>query len=168
MQGRKVLLIDADLRKPDVARALGLPKGDCLVEALTDGRDPLECVVEADGISVLACGEPPQNSSELLSSPQMKDLINRAKERYDSVILDSAPVVGLADTKALSREVDTAILILRANSTDLEMALEAKEALAATGTQVLGFVLNQAHQRRAGYGYYKAYHPRVKADNGSH
>jgi capsular exopolysaccharide synthesis family protein len=143
LQGRRVLLIDGNLRKPGIAQTFELAKTDGLSEFLTGKNELQEYITQADSVDILPVREASVKSAEELSSPRMKALLEKARQAYDVVILDSAPVTGYADTKILAKEVDAVLLVLQADVSTLDLARDSKQALETAGVQVAGFVLNK-------------------------
>ncbi len=151
--GRRVLLVDCDLRRPRVHSALGLRPISGLAEVLTGDAKLEEAVIRADGaeLDVLAVRGRPANPSELLGSPAMRQLIADAAARYDRVILDTPAALGLPDAKAVSDRCDGIVMVVRADSTrqeDVQTVLEILDR-----RRVLGMVLNGASADQGRYGY---------------
>jgi succinoglycan biosynthesis transport protein ExoP len=146
--GRRVLLIDGDLRRPRLGKLFGLQFATGLSDALLaegDGTITLDSVVRpctVPGLYVLPGGSEPANISKLLHSQHLDSLIERARSEYDFVLIDSPPMMGMADARLLSRNADGVILISRAGETSPEQLGEAKERLADDGTPVIGTILN--------------------------
>ena len=163
--GRRVLLIDADLRKPTAHRKLGLPREPGLVQALFDEIDisPANVPQVGDDLHVLTAGSLAPNPSELLGSMRMRDLIVQAREDYDVVIVDAPPVLAATDAVLLSTQCDATIVVVRAGQThdyDLDATLE---ALDSVGASVIGTVLNGFDTTKA-YGYRYKYAVRYGSD----
>ena len=151
--GRRVLLIDCDMRKPKVHQALGLRPEAGLAEVLTEEVSLEDAVVKVEGMNleVLAVRGRPSNPSELLSSPRMRELIAEVSERYDRVILDTPAALGVPDAKAVAELSDGIVVVVRADVTahqDVEAALEILDR-----RRLLGLVLNGAHVNQGRYGY---------------
>ena len=146
--GRRVLLIDGDLRRPRLGKLFGLQFATGLSDALLDegnGKVTLDSVVRPSavpGLFVLPGGSEPANISKLLHSTFLDSLIEVARSEYDFVLIDSPPMMGMADARLLSRNADGVILISRAGETSPEQLTEAKERLADDGTPVIGTILN--------------------------
>jgi capsular exopolysaccharide synthesis family protein len=146
--GRRVLLIDGDLRRPRLGKLFGLQFASGLSDALLaegDGTITLDSVVRpctVPGLYVLPGGSEPANISKLLHSAHLDSLVERARSEYDFVLIDSPPMMGMADARLLSRNADGVILISRAGETSPEQLGEAKERLADDGTPVIGTILN--------------------------
>ena len=153
--GRRVLLIDCDLRQPKVHSALGLQPQSGLAEVLRNESILGEAITKVDGASfdVLPVRSRPPNPSELLGSPEMRKLIEEVSERYDRVILDSPAALGLPDAKAISEFCDGVVLVVRADMTseqDVQSVLEILDR-----ERVVGLLLNGAKVDQARYGYVK-------------
>jgi capsular exopolysaccharide synthesis family protein len=142
--GRRVLLIDGNLRRPEVARVLGLADNPGLAEALASQRNPMDYVVDANGIAVLPGGTVPSNPVELLSSPAMSLFLQQAQQRYDVVVIDGPPAVGFAETKALAKGAGGAILVVKGGSTSIDAVRETRDEIAVAGIPLVGTVLNFA------------------------
>lgn len=156
LQGRRVLLIDGNLRKPYVATAFGLAEREGLAEFLTSGNESCEHVTQADGVDIILSGVA-QKSTEMLSSPRMVALLEKTRHTYDVVIVDSAPIAGCADTSILAKQVDAALLVLRLGISRLDLAKDGRQTLETTGARVAGFVLNDIRQE--GHNYLRMFFP---------
>ncbi|XYY59642.1 CpsD/CapB family tyrosine-protein kinase [Bacillus velezensis] len=156
-QGKKVLLIDADLRKPTVHFTFKLDNGTGLTSALLKQMPFQKAVLPADeaNLDILTSGPIPPNPAELLSTGAMKDLLSEAAAVYDKVILDTPPVLAVADTKILGDYTDGAIMVISSGKTDKEKAAKAKEALDYCPCKLLGAVMNGKKQtKHSDYAYY--------------
>jgi capsular exopolysaccharide synthesis family protein len=146
--GRRVLLIDGDLRRPRLGKLFGSQFAAGLSEALLAedrGTITLDSVVRPStvpGLYVLSGGSEAANISKLLHSTHLDSLIERARSDYEFVLIDSPPMMGMADARLLSRVSDGVILICRAGETSPEQLGEARERLANDGTPVIGTILN--------------------------
>ncbi len=152
--GRKVLLMDCDLRRPKIHKSLGLTPRAGLGEVLSGQASFDESVMKVDGLSleVLAVRNLPSNPSELLASPEMRNLVEEMARRYDQVILDTPACLGLPDAKAISELCDGIVMVVRADVTpqdDVNLALEVLDR-----RRILGFLLNGVESSRRQYGYY--------------
>ncbi|TXL66759.1 CpsD/CapB family tyrosine-protein kinase [Cerasibacillus terrae] len=155
-QGKKILLIDADMRKPTVHYTFRLDNLRGLSNVLV-GENSLEQVVEFSGeenLDVISSGPIPPNPSELLASKKMQTFIEEAKENYDLVIFDTPPVLAVTDAQILANKVDGMLLVIRSGQTEKEAALKAKEALAPAHAKLLGTVLNDREKQGNNYYYY--------------
>jgi succinoglycan biosynthesis transport protein ExoP len=153
--GKRVLLIDADMRRPSIHSALGVPNKHGLSSVLVGETAATDAIVktEFDGLSVLPSGPIPPSPAELLSSPRMAAVLEQLSGLYDLVIIDSAPVLGLADSTELAALADGVIVIIesdRGRSGQLEGALR---RLRATNPVILGAVLTKFDPNRAGNAY---------------
>ena len=141
---RTVLLIEADLHQPALAKSLGLRPRPGLAECLEDGVDPLSQLrkVEPLGWYSLQAGSPRGNPTELIQSDALKAVMERLMPYFDWILIDTPPVLPLTDALSLSRQVDATLLVARADRTPRE-AIE--QALTVIGRKhVLGIVLNGA------------------------
>ncbi len=160
--GRRVLLIDADLRHPSLAAMLDLDNSVGVTTALLTGADLEACVqTHATGIDVLATGPTPPNPAEVLETEAMTALLNRARESYDIVVIDTPPLLPVADPAILASKVDGVLLIARYGRTRKDELLRATQRLAAVDARVLGVLLNATPKSSVyssyGYGYAYAY-----------
>lgn len=147
----RVLLIDADLRRPALADVFQLKAAAGLIEGLQgDAKLVLRQVSET--LSVLPAGRPTSDPMAALTSPRMRQLVNEAKESFDWVILDTPPLMLLPDAHLLSSLVDGAVLVVRANSTPFELVKRASEIIGRE--RITGVVLNHAETHVPGYGGY--------------
>ncbi|WP_051944509.1 polysaccharide biosynthesis tyrosine autokinase [Streptacidiphilus rugosus] len=154
--GSRVCLVDADLRSPSVAGTFGLVQDAGLTSVLIDAAtlDEVLQPVGTTGLCVLTSGQMPPNPAELLSSERMGDVLDELARCFDHVIVDSAPLLPVADTIGLGSLVDGAVLVVRSGRTASERVRHAVEALRAVGVPVLGAVLSMVQLRGAtGYGY---------------
>ncbi|PKR77803.1 capsular biosynthesis protein [Halalkalibacillus sediminis] len=154
-QGKSVLLVDADLRKPTVHYTFKMNNTFGLSNYLI-GEHPLEKLVQdvkIPGLDVLSCGPIPPNPSELLGSKQMKRLLEDAKSKYDLIIFDTPPVLAVTDSQVLSNYVDGALLVVRSKQTENESAIKSKELLEQANANILGVVLNDKDMEGKEYYY---------------
>lgn len=155
--GRSVLLIDADLRNPGVAKVLGLENSVGLVTVLL-GRATLDEAAQPhpSGVTFLGTGPQPPNPAEVLDTRVMRDLIAIARQRFDVVILDAPPLLPVADAAILLTEVDGALLLVRHGTTHREQLRRAVARAEAVGGRILGTVVNRAPLggKTSSYGYY--------------
>ncbi len=165
--GHRVLLIDADLRRPSVHKMLQLPNRPGLVSYLT-GQSDWQSLVQpsaAPGLDVFVCGPIPPNPAELLSSERMRNLIQQAATRYPFVLLDSPPLLNVADSRILATLVEGVVLVVKASGTARDVVRRAHVYARNVGANVIGVVLNNLDVRADGYyGYYASYHDAYEAD----
>src|SRR5690625_527447 len=155
-QGKKVLLVDADLRKPTVHYTFRLDNLRGLSNILVGEHALEEAATETDveNLDVLSCGPIPPNPSELLASKKMKQVLNDALLTYDLVIFDTPPVLAVADAQIMANIVDGSLLVIRSKQTEYEEAMRAKESLEPAKAKLLGTVLNDREKKEANYYYY--------------
>jgi capsular exopolysaccharide synthesis family protein len=162
-QGMRVLLVDADLRRPTLHTIFGTPREPGLTQVLV-GQMELEAALQetsVPGLSLLTSGVLPPNPAELLGSPVMRDLLRGMVDGFDMVILDTPPVMAASDSSVLGSMVDGVVLVVRAGRTERSMAQQAVRQLTSVGARVLGAALNDPDRAVAAYGgagyYYYAY-----------
>lgn len=161
----RVLLIDADMRRPrlhkvfDVGNDFGL--SDLLREPnpLTAAMLEQACVPSAiPNLFVLPSGGSRHSASTLVHSARLPELIKLARERFDSVVIDTPPMVNISDARVVGRLGEAVILVVRSAATTRDAALLAKRRFAEDGIQVLGTILNWWNPKTPGYGYYRYYY----------
>ena len=161
-RGSRVLLVDSDLRRPGLAKALGLRNKNGLAEILTGACEfdetLLQTVEGVDSLFLLPAGPYPPNPAELLCSMKMENLIKRLRERFDHVVLDSPPVLPITDATILSSMVDGVIMVVECESTTRAALSRACRVIEHSGGKILGTVLNKVDVRRDGYYGYRYYH----------
>ncbi|MBP2075910.1 CpsD/CapB family tyrosine-protein kinase [Oceanobacillus polygoni] len=155
-QGKKVLLIDADLRKPTIHYTFRLDNLKGLSNVLVGDIALQEAIVPSavQDLDLISCGPIPPNPSELLGSKRMQRMIAEARELYDVIIFDTPPVLAVTDAQILSAFVDGSILVVRSKSTETESAQKAVESLRAVNAKVLGTVLNDRDKKESNHYYY--------------
>lgn len=153
--GKSVLLIDCDMRNPTVhknfnlSNKVGLSSCISMDTALSDAVQK----TSIEGLYALTGGVIPPNPSELLGSEQMKNVLQRAKEQYDYVLIDTPPVMPVTDALIVGRFVDGMILVIASAEVKVEMARDVKNQLVNAGANILGVVLNKVRSEHHGYGY---------------
>ncbi|OLO27358.1 capsular biosynthesis protein [Priestia megaterium] len=155
-QGLKVLLIDADLRKPTGHYTFRLENHIGLTNVLTRQSTLAQAVQESEipHLSVLTSGPIPPNPSELLASAQMAELLREMKEQFDMIIFDTPPILAVADAQILANQVDGTILVVSSGKTEKDAALKSKELLSNAQGKLLGVVLNNRKVEEGNYYYY--------------
>ncbi len=163
----RVLLIDADLRRPAIDRQLGITDARAgLADALSDEHVGVADVVrrlEAYNLDVIPAGTPRAGVSQLLRSPRLDAFLQEARQRYAYILLDTPPLLPVFDSALLAKSVDGVLLVVSANRTPRKLLGEALNMLDAS--KVLGIVFNR--DERPLYGYYDAYY-RGYFPNASH
>lgn len=166
-RGAKVLIIDSDLRKPGVARGLGLQSAKGLSGVITGAYSLDEALIFAEppvNLWVLTSGPNPPNPAELLSSPAMENLLKDLRSRFDYLVLDSPPLLAVTDATVLSAIVDGVVLVVESGVTPRNAVIRSFRMLHDAGGRVLGTVLNKMDLRRDGY-YGYSYHRYYGSDH---
>jgi protein-tyrosine kinase len=155
-QGKKVLLIDADLRKPTVHYTFQLDNTIGLTNVLTKQTqlDKAAITTLVENLSVLSSGPIPPNPAELLGSKAMEDMLVAALEQFDIVIFDTPPVLAVTDAQILANRCDGTILVVGSGKTQIEPAMKSKELLLSSKGKLLGVVLNRKNAKDSQYYYY--------------
>lgn len=155
-QGKRVLLIDADLRKPTVHYTFSLTNSVGLTNVLTRLADFQEAVraTKIENLDVLTSGPIPPNPAELLSSRSMGEFLQEAYTEYDLLLFDTPPVLAVTDAQLLANLCDGTILVVSSGKTEIETATKAKELLQAAQAKLLGVVLNNKAIDNSNYYYY--------------
>ncbi len=159
--GNKILLIDADLRRPRIADVLNLNKKNGGLAGLLAGRKTLEAVLQKDpvvkNLDIIPAVGKTANAQNLLSSQQMRKMLSELTSKYDLVIIDSPPILAVADAAMIARVVDTSIFLVRWATTPRDTAAQALKQLYAFGCKMAGVVLTQVdttEHAKYGEGYY--------------
>ena len=165
---RKVLIIDADLRKPRIHQLFNVNNERGLGNLLSGGHLPdesLDGIVQQTnipGLSVLPSGPPTENPANLLYSENLSPMLAKFKSEFDMVIIDTPPMLQMPDARVLGRLADAVILVTRAGHTTRDVAVAANQRFAEDKTRVLGTILNDWDPKKSshyGYGYgYRNYH----------
>jgi capsular exopolysaccharide synthesis family protein len=158
--GKRVLLLDCDMRRPRVHRIFRTANDLGATTALLD-MDRLDEVVrptEVPNLSILTTGPLPPNPSEILHSEAFARLLAGLRDRFDSVVIDSPPVAPVTDAAVLSTKVDGTVLVVRALQTRKDLARRATRSLRDVGGHIVGAVLNAVDFERREYGYYQYYY----------
>ena len=161
--GKSVLLLDCDMRNPTVHKNFGLSNKLGLSSCISMGT-PLSAAVQAtkvDNLYALTSGVIPPNPSELLGSERMRELLQEAREIYDYVLIDSAPLGLVVDAAIIAKNCDASMLLIESSKVKYRFAQEVKAKLEATECPILGVVLNKVERAKTGkyYGkYYKKYY----------
>ncbi|MGQ0558406.1 MAG: GumC family protein [Sphingosinicella sp.] len=152
--GKRVLLIDADMRKPSFKTGLENPIG---LSNLLTNSEPLASGVlqtEAENIWLLTAGPTPPNPAELLSSTRLPSLLREAMAQFDLTVVDGPPVLGLADAPLLAAACQGAMMVVESGRTRTRAAVEALNRLRTAGAHMVGAILTRYRQEGYGYGYY--------------
>ena len=158
-QGKRVLLIDCDLRRPRLHKMFGHAQIPGLTNVLVGGASHAEVIAPSgiDNLSVMSAGPIPPNPVELLGSDAMGALLHRLAESYDLLLLDTPPVLVASDAAILSRHVDGTLYVVRAGQTQTAALRDGIQRLGTVGTQVLGIVVNDPDGQVAKFSSYYGY-----------
>ncbi len=153
--GSKVLLMDCDMRNPTVHKKFKLSNKVGLSSCISMGTSLEEAVqkTSVENLYVLTSGVIPPNPSELLSSERMQDILEQAEEAFDYVLIDTPPVLPVADALIMAAQADGVIMLLESGGVKVELARDVKEQLLNAGANILGVVLNKVRSEHHGYGY---------------
>ncbi len=156
---KKVILIDADFRRPVVHKLFGLSPRRGLGSVLTGDTELSEVIFPSgvDGLSILPCGPIPANPAELLSFPRFAELLAYIREQFDFVIVDTPPLLAVTDPCMVVSHVDGVLLTVRLSKQARPAARRAKEILNTLDAKVVGVVVNALQQRSSGYAYQAGY-----------
>jgi capsular exopolysaccharide synthesis family protein len=160
--GKKVILIDCDLRKPSVHKKMGITNYIGLTNILVQGVKKQECVFKTtvDNLFILTSGPIPPNPAELLGSKKMRDFIEELKHEFDLVLIDAPPVLAVTDAQILSTIADGVIFVASYGEVQKNALVDAKQLIEKVGGKVLGIVFNKVPESVSGYygKYYKGYY----------
>jgi polysaccharide biosynthesis transport protein len=154
--GNKVVVVDCDMRRPAVHRGTAVENNPGFVQCLTGHVELANAVLPVAGIenlSVIPCGPIPPNPAEVLSSPVCADLLHRLRAQFEYVLVDSPPLLSVADSRILATLVDAVVLVARAHSTPYDVVRRARTLLYGSGARILGVALNDLDVKRDGFGY---------------
>lgn len=150
--GHKVLLIDADMRRPSVSKMLNQPSSPGLSNMLTEeSENIIRHGVLVENLSILFSGDIPPNPSELISSDKMARCIEAFAKEYDYIIVDLPPVIAVSDPLAMSKNIDGMVVVVRHGHTRKSEIIETMRQLELVGANVLGFVYNDAPINKHSY-----------------
>lgn len=153
--GKRVLLVDADMRMPTTHYTFRTTIAPGLSSLLTRQRgwDQVIKRTEIKGLELITCGRIPLNPAELLGSTAMDDLIIDMKSRYDIIIIDAPPVLLVADAQILANKCDGTIVVVSAGKTEKNNVIRAKELLETSKANILGVILNNYQLEKSHYNY---------------
>jgi|GEM_PF-6122417 len=160
--GAVALLVDADMRHPALQTTFGVEREPGLADYL-DGKCTWQAATRAGvmaGLSFLPSGSGGTRSAELLESPRMRELLSEAREKFDVVIVDTPPVLGVADSTILCNLADATIFVIQASKNAKWLVRRARMELEAADAHIVGVVLNRVRSRRGEYYYYHRYYPK--------
>ncbi|HBF59497.1 MULTISPECIES: CpsD/CapB family tyrosine-protein kinase [Exiguobacterium] len=159
-QGKKVLIIDTDMRRPTVHYTFKVANGLGLSSLLTRQAEKEKAILptKVDNLSILTAGPIPPNPAELLSSRAMEHLVSQLRADFDVIIFDAPPLLQVADSRITSKLTDGVVLVVGCTTSDRQRVLKAKEQLDLAEAKILGVVLNRRELTDdSAYQYYYSY-----------
>jgi capsular exopolysaccharide synthesis family protein len=159
-KGVRVLLIDADLRRPSIHKTLGMGPHTGLSNVLTGSTTVDQSIVRSPvlpNLFVLPAGTPPPNPAELLASPNMRDVLQQLREQYDHIVIDTPPSLSVTDAVVLSPRADAVILVIRSGQTTKQALRRSRDILFQVNAKVVGVLLNAVDLSSPDYYYYYEY-----------
>jgi len=159
-KGTRVLLIDADLRRPSIHKTLGMGPRVGLSNVLTGGTTVQQATVRSSvlpNLFILPAGTPPPNPAELLASSQMMDILAELRDQYDHIIVDTPPTLSVTDAVVLSTRADAVVLVIRSGQTTKPALRRSRDILAQVNARVAGVLLNAVDLDSPDYYYYYEY-----------
>jgi len=159
-KGVRVLLIDADLRRPSIHKTLGMGPRSGLSNVLTGSANIEQAITRSPvlpNLSVLPAGTPPPNPAELLASSNMRDLLEELRGQYDHIVVDTPPTLSVTDAVVLSPRADAIVLVIRSGQTTKQALRRSRDILMQVNAKVSGVLLNAVDLSSPDYYYYYEY-----------
>jgi len=159
-KGTRVLLVDADLRRPSIHKTLGMGPRTGLSNVLTGSASLQQAIVRSSilpSLYILPAGTPPPNPAELLASSNMKDVLAELREEYDHIVVDSPPTLSVTDAVVMSTRADAVILVIRCGQTTKQALRRSRDLLLQVNARVCGVLLNAVDLDSPDYYYYYEY-----------
>ena len=159
-KGTRVLLIDADLRRPSIHKTLGMGPKTGLSNVLTGNATLQQTIVRSNilpTLFVLPAGPPPPNPAELLASSNMKDVLAELREQYDHIVVDTPPTLSVTDAVVMSTRADAVVLVIRSGQTTKQALRRSRELLMQVNARIAGVLLNAVDLSSPDYYYYYEY-----------
>ncbi len=159
-KGARILLMDADLRRPSIHKTLGMGPRSGLSNVLTGSADLQQAIVRSPmlpNLYLLPAGTPPPNPAELLASSGMRELLAQLTEHYDHIVIDTPPTLSVTDAVVLSTAVDRVVLVIRSGKTTKQALRRARDLLLQVNARVCGVLLNAVDLNSPDYYYYYEY-----------
>ncbi len=159
-KGTRVLLIDADLRRPSIHKTLGMGPRTGLSNVLTGSATLQQATVRSTllpALFVLPAGTPPPNPAELLASTNMKDVLEELRAQYDHIVVDTPPTLSVTDAVVVSPRADAVVLVIRSGQTTKQALRRARDILMQVNARVSGVLLNAVDLSSPDYYYYYEY-----------
>jgi len=159
-RGARVLMVDADLRRPSIHKAFGLPQRPGLSEYLTGNVSefPIMPWAQLPNLHVLPSGGSPPHPAELLGSGLMNNAIEEWRKQFDHVVIDTPPALSVTDSVLLSVQADSVILVIRSGHTTKQALRRARQLLAYVNSKIIGVVVNAMDMNASDYYYYYGYY----------
>ncbi|EOV9526560.1 CpsD/CapB family tyrosine-protein kinase [Bacillus cytotoxicus] len=155
-QGKKVLLIDANLRKPTLQSLFAVHTSNGLTNVLSGKVKCMQCIqkTEVENVYLMPSGPTPPNPAELLGYHTMDEVLQEGYEMFDIILIDTPPVLAVTDAQILANKCDGIVLVVRSGMTAKEKVVKAKQILDKVSGKLLGVILNDKKQDQEQYGYY--------------
>lgn len=156
--GKRVLLVDADMRRPTLHHTFQMPNKIGLSNLLLN-KGRLQDSVKRSGVpglDLLLCGQIPPNPAELLSTTKLDELLDEMKSKYDIIIIDSPPLLSVTDSKILANKCDATVLVVNTGKSEKESVVKARDALVTSKAFIMGVVMNNYQVTKDNY-YYQNY-----------
>ena len=155
-QGQRVLLVDADLRKPTIHQIMEVGNKKGLTTLITKRTNSKDAIVstKTNNLYVLPSGPIPPNPSELLGSKMMTNVIEDLSKKFDLILFDTPPVLAVTDAQVLGNRCDGVVLVLKSGQTEKKNLIKAKELLDRAQANVIGTIINAADSKSANNYYY--------------
>ena len=160
--GQRVILLDCDFRKPRQHQLFQLKDEELGLASVVNGNVELNDAIQPSGVEhldILPCGPRPANPAELLTSMSFQDVLNKLRAHYDSVIVDTPPLLAVSDPRVVAQRVDAVLMVFQISKQARPSAERAREQLVDMGANLMGVVINgtSAHGGEYGYGYHYNY-----------
>lgn len=159
-KGVRVLLIDADLRRPSIHKTLGMGPRSGLSNVLTGSATMDQAITRSTilpNLFVLPAGSPPPNPAEILASSNMRDVLNELREQYDHIVIDTPPSLSVTDAVVLSPRADAVVLVIRSAQTTKQALRRSRDVLMQVNAKLVGVLLNAVDLSSPDYYYYYEY-----------
>ena len=153
MLGKSTLLIDCDMRKPNVHKLWRIQGSNGMSNLLTGIDNCYVNEVEELPLSIISAGDIPPNPSELLASSKFEDVVTFLRNHFDYIIIDTPPVNQVADAQIIAKNVDGVVLVVSSGKTQLGELAAAQKALDTSAGKICGFILNNVNPKKGGYSY---------------
>src|SRR5271165_733952 len=173
-KGIRVLLIDADLRRPSIHKTLGMGPRSGLSNVLTGSATLQQTITRSPvlpNLNILPAGTPPPNPAELLASINMRDVLEQLRGQYDHIVVDTPPTLSVTDAVVLSPRADAIVLVIRSGQTTKQALRRARDILMQVNAKVSGVLLNAVDLSSPDYYYYYEYqgkYSRYYRDDAAH